>query len=71
MDYLLLLEQFLIVSLNQNQSNYSGQSQRTHSNPLSNQNSKQLHKARKNLHKQVTIDFGFASGLVEKAAWIF
>ena len=48
------------VLKNQNQSNYSGQSQRTQSNPLSNQNSKKLHKTRENLCKQVTIGFGFA-----------
>ena len=49
------------VSWNQNQSNYPDQSQRTQSNPLSNQNSKQLHQARENLHEQVTIGFGFTS----------
>ena len=43
------------MSQNQNQSNNSVQSQRTQSNPLSNQNLKQLHEARENLHEQVTI----------------
>ena len=49
-----------------NQSNYAGQSQRTQSNPLSNQNSKQLHEARENLCEQVTIGFGFTSDWLRK-----
>ena len=35
-------------------------------NPLSNQNSKQLHETQKNLREQVTIGFGFTSDWLKK-----
>ena len=47
-------------------SNYSGQSQRMQSNPLFNQNSKQLREAREKLREQVTIGFGFTSDWLRK-----
>ena len=49
------------LSIEFNQSNYFGQSQRTQSNPLSNQNLKQLHETWENLREQVFIGFGFTS----------
>ena len=36
------------------------------SDPLSNQNSKQLHEVRENLHEQVTIGLGFTSDWLKK-----
>ena len=35
-------------------------------NPLSNQNSMQLHEAQENLHEQVTIGIGFTSDWLKK-----